>query len=327
VRRAAGLALRMARYRVAAMAWMFLLLAAATRGGLSDLGPRHLLAVLALAASYVAATTVNDVADRDVDAVNHPGDPGRPLVTGDATERDLVLLHVGAAAFALAAAVALGAVAAAVVAASLVVGWAYSLPPARLSYRTWLAPLALTGAYVTVPYALGLAVSRATPAPRDALLCGALCSLFLARIVLKDFRDRVGDARYGKPTLLLRFGKAPTCLVSLAALAVGNVLLLAYLRPPLLLGALAQLFVAGIAAMLWSLYRASEPRREQIAIGVGAKTGNGLLLTVLAWLVLTGHGAPVEQALALAGALTAAFSASFLVLVLRPDQATIGYKG
>ena len=43
-------------------------------------------AALALAASYVAATSVNDIADADVDRINHPGDRARPLVTGDASE-------------------------------------------------------------------------------------------------------------------------------------------------------------------------------------------------------------------------------------------------
>ena len=55
--------------------------------------------------------------------------------------------------------------------------------------------------------------------------------LFVARIVLKDFRDREGDALYGKPTLLLRFGKDATCAVSLAALLAGNCLLLGRAAP------------------------------------------------------------------------------------------------
>ena len=48
-----------------------------------------LLATVSLAAGYVVATTVNDIADRDVDLINHPLDAGRPLVTGTATPRDL----------------------------------------------------------------------------------------------------------------------------------------------------------------------------------------------------------------------------------------------
>ena len=35
---------------------------------------------------------------------------------------------------------------------SVVIGALYSLPPARLSYRTFLAPLSLAAAYVGIPY-------------------------------------------------------------------------------------------------------------------------------------------------------------------------------
>ncbi len=75
--RSLGLAVRMLRYRAALTIWMFMLLAVAFHGGLGHLGP-SLWATLALGASYVAATTVNDIADRDIDKINHPrGIPSR----------------------------------------------------------------------------------------------------------------------------------------------------------------------------------------------------------------------------------------------------------
>jgi 4-hydroxybenzoate polyprenyltransferase len=49
--------------------------------------------VVALASSYVCVTTVNDIADKDIDRVNHPRDAGRPLVTGEAQERELYVLN------------------------------------------------------------------------------------------------------------------------------------------------------------------------------------------------------------------------------------------
>ncbi len=76
----ARLAWTMLRYRVASMLWLFMLLGAAVRGGLDHVGWPHALAAIALAASYVAATSLNDVADEDVDRINHPGDAARPLV-------------------------------------------------------------------------------------------------------------------------------------------------------------------------------------------------------------------------------------------------------
>jgi 4-hydroxybenzoate polyprenyltransferase len=317
----------MLRYRVATMIWLFLLLGAASRQGLEELSWRHLLAALALGASYVAATTQNDVADRDIDLVNHPRDPGRPLVTGQSSPAELRRLHLLASALALVAAAPLGRAALSLVVLSLAVGWAYSLPPLRLSFRTFLAHPALGIAYVTIPYALGLAVVRSAPRSEDALLGGGLYFLFLARIVLKDFRDREGDARFDKPTLLLRFGKEATCLVSLGALAVGIALVMAWLRPPAPAAVLFSVFPAAIVVMLAALRRARTPHEEQVAIGIGARMGNGFLLSLLAWLALEAHDASLAERTAFLATLAAIFGVGFAALVARPEQAVIGYKG
>ncbi len=101
------------------------------------------------------------------------------------------------------------------------IGYAYSLRPVRISYRTWLAPMVLAVAYAIVPYALGLLAAGGSVDRLDVLLCGALYALFLSRINLKDFRDRAGDAAYGKPTLLLAHGKTVTCAVTGVALVAG----------------------------------------------------------------------------------------------------------
>lgn len=155
-----------------------MLLGAAWPDGLPAFSADLLWAALALAGSYVAATSVNDIADVDVDRINHPGDRARPLVTGEARERDLWRLHVLASATALLAAAPLGWAAVGVVAGSLAVGIAYSLPPLRVSYRTWLAPLLLSVAYVPVPFALGVLASGREPGPGDAWLAVALSALF-----------------------------------------------------------------------------------------------------------------------------------------------------
>ncbi len=75
---------RLLRYRVAVMIILFMLLGAAWHGGLRTIGLPVILMILALASSYVGATSVNDIADREIDEINHPGDGGRPLVTGAA---------------------------------------------------------------------------------------------------------------------------------------------------------------------------------------------------------------------------------------------------
>ena len=324
MRKLARLYVVMLRYRIAAMVALFMLLGAAREGRL-ELGPRYLLAAFALASSYVAATALNDLADEEIDQVNHPRDAGRPLVEGTATRSELLLLHVVASILALCAAIPLGGRGIGLVLVSLLVSQAYSGRPVRLSYRVAGAPLALGIAYVVVPYALGITAAQGSLRHAASALTCALFLLFAARIVLKDFRDRVGDARYGKPTLLLRFGKTTTCAASLCALVAGDLVLVVALEP--VLWAFVQAFVVAIAAMLWTLWRADQQVAEQVAIGIGARMGNGLLLCVLGWLLLEGSAAPVAQTALFTAFLSAPFFLSFVSLATRPGEAVIGYKG
>ena len=325
--RLARLYVRMLRYRVATMIWLFMLLGAAFRDGLTGFSTDYVFATLSLASSYVAATSLNDVADEEIDRVNHPRDDGRPLVTGDARAADLLRLHWIAAGLALAAAAPLGVPGLVLASVSLAVSHAYSAGPLRLSYRTYLAPVALAVAYVLIPYRLGLAAAGEDFRAADLAFAGGLFALFVARIVLKDFRDRDGDARFGKPTLLLRFGKTATCLVSAAALLVGNALVLAAIDAPLALLVADALFVIAIGAMLHTLWRARDLRLEQIAIGIGARMGNGLLIALLGWLVLTARDAPAEVRWLFVISLTALFGTSYAALAARPHDIAIGYKG
>jgi 1,4-dihydroxy-2-naphthoate octaprenyltransferase len=322
----ARLFLRMLRWRVAVTLWFFLLIGAAAQGPLRP-GIALLLAALSLSASYVVATTVNDIADQEVDRINHPRDPGRPLVTGAASERDLWRTNAIAAPLALAAAAVAGGPILAVSVASLAIGYAYSLGPIRFSYRTWLAPTVLSVAYAIAPYALGLLAAGGRVDRVDVLLCGALYALFLARINLKDFRDRTGDAACGKPTLLLAYGKTVTCAVTAIALLAGCATLIVALGGHPGVVAIVSLFAAGILWMLWRLWRTSDLREEQLAIGLGAKMGNGLLACALAWPVLQAEGAPEGMRVLVLAFLALVYGAVLVTLAVRPDDIEIAYKG
>ena len=165
------------------------------------------------------------------------------------------------------------------------------------------------------------------PGPRDALFAGALFALFMARIVLKDFRDLPGDRMFGRRTFLIRRGKRVTCLVSAAALVLGTFLLVLALRPPPLLDAVLLVYSVAVGFQLHRLARIADPRGEQVAIGLAARMGNGGLVTVLAWLLLRAQAADSLDTALLVGLLLAAFGGSFLVLARRPDLVLIGYKG
>jgi len=315
------------RYRVAVMIILFMLLGAAWHGGLTAIDPPVLLMVLALASSYVSATSVNDISDRKIDEINHPGDRGRPLVTGAARTADLWILFGVSSVLAVAVALAAGPAAAGIMLLSVVIGVAYSLPPARLSYRTFLAPLTLAVAYVGIPYWVGVVAVGERLGTSDLPLMLALYLLFAGRIILKDFRDREGDAAFGKPTFLLKYGKRATCLLSLCAVCAGDALLVVSLSDRWWLAVLLQPYIASIAIMLHRLYRMNSRKDEQLSIGVGAKMGNGLLLTLLGALILSNQGADWATQLIFGLALTGLYTLNFVDVVRHPDRAVIGYKG
>src|SRR5437764_14874656 len=110
------------------MRGLFIILCAAREGRLA-IGASYLFDDVALASSYVAATALNDLADEEIDRVNHPRDAGRPLVEGTATRRELLVLHLLASTASVVAAIPLGRSGVLLVLSSLVVSQAYSARP------------------------------------------------------------------------------------------------------------------------------------------------------------------------------------------------------
>jgi 4-hydroxybenzoate polyprenyltransferase len=318
---------RLLRYRVAVMILLFMLLGAAWHGGLATIDTPIFLMVLALASSYVSATSVNDISDREIDRINHPGDKGRPLVTGAAGTRDLWTLFGVSSVLAVVISLAVGPAAAGIMLLSVAIGVGYSLPPARLSYTTFLAPLALAVAYVGIPYWVGVVVAGERLRMSDLPLLAALYLLFAGRIILKDFRDREGDALYGKPTFLLRYGKRATCLASLCAVCAGDAFLIVSLADRLWLAGVLQVYVMGVVIMLRRLYRSDNRKDEQLSLGVGARMGNGLLTTLLGCLILANQGAALTTQAVFGLALTALYVLNFIRFLRHPERASIGYKG
>jgi 4-hydroxybenzoate polyprenyltransferase len=189
-----------------------------------------------------------------------------------------------------------------------------------------LAPVVLSVAYVVVPYWLGTVVAGGGWRSRDLPIALGLVVLFTARIVLKDFRDRLGDERYGKPTLLYRLGKRTTCLGSLAGALIGSAIVIGAVAPSPVVAATLAVPVAGIAWMLHRLLRADDDRSEQVSIGVAARAGTGLLLSVLTILLLEAVGASDREIEAVVALVVAASTAGFLGPAVHPGTVRIGYK-
>jgi tricorn protease-like protein len=93
------------------------------------------------------------------------------------------------------------------------------------------------------------------------------------------------------------------------------------------LAVLLQPYVVTAAIMLYRLYRVETRKDEQLAIGVGAKMGNGLLATLLGAVVLVGYGADQITQMTFVLALLAIYMINFVRFLRHPDQAVIGYKG
>src|SRR5215208_2537039 len=91
--------------------------------------------------------------------------------------------------------------------------------------------------------------------------------------------------------------------------------------------ALLQLYIVSIAIMLYRLYWYSSRKDEQLSIGVGAKMGNGLLVTLLGVLILSNQGADWITQFIFGLALTAIYVLNFVDFLRHPEWAVVGYKG
>lgn len=240
-----------------------------------------LLVVPVLAFWYIFSTSVNDLADEEIDKVNLKGFKERPLANRQVSRAYIRRLAVSAALLAVICATLINRNAVIITTIALVLSYAYSLEPIRLAKRGILAPLTLPIGYILFPLALTFEVNKPVLQSNHVLLAAALYVSFVGRIILKDFRDVKGDKQFGKRTFIVRHGAAMTCLVSAAAWATGDVLIsLRFKHSPLFI-ILCQPYVL---AMLYFLHRlAGEPllRRQILYVGLIGRLGNGVALLVL----------------------------------------------
>ena len=87
------------------------------------------------------------------------------------------------------------------------------------------------------------------------------------------------------------------------------------------------LFACAILGMLRVLWHAGDARSEQVAIGIGAKMGNGLLTCALAWLLLGATDAPDRMRVLTLAFLAVVFGTVFRAMTSGRDDIRIAYKG
>jgi 4-hydroxybenzoate polyprenyltransferase len=214
-------ALKFARIRITTTCMALALLGSIAAGGLA---PMIIIALLLAVLINVHANSINDYTDRDIDRHNLKGAQDRPLVTGDISLREFWILHVASAVLIMALSSFYGWKGILCSAVMLLVSYAYSIRPVRLTARPLISPVVLALAYVYYSFTFGfwsMPDDRAYP----FMLTVGLFVGFIARILLKDFRDIRGDKKYGKITFLIRYGANATIIASALLFIAASIII------------------------------------------------------------------------------------------------------
>lgn len=184
------------------------------------------LAAIVMAAWYINGSALNDYSDYEIDRINLKGDKDRPIVSGQASRKEVLqaAMITGSVAIVLSALLSWRHLLAVVV--LLILNVAYSVKPFQISRRGGLAPLILPVGYIVLPFSMGYFLLLPSIGDTLIILTAAYYSHFIGRIILKDYRDVKGDRQHGKLTFLLRRGNLAVCMVSGAAVTLGVVLTL-----------------------------------------------------------------------------------------------------
>ena len=290
-------------------------LGAASAGSALDLVP-VLRALLVVIPFLVYAVSLNDLADAAIDRINLPGDRSRPVASGTAREREVLVITLVSAALALLAATSVGAFSLGVTALGLILAAFYSLPPLALSRRGIVAPLVLPLGMLAVPFVVGVEAARGGVGSEQLVLLGAVYVGFVGRLLLKDFRDVRGDSLLGKRTYLVRHGRAATCAVSASLWVAGSVALLVVPEPSVALVVCWAAVLATSLVLLAALSRPSTPRRDERIVSGLAQCGRALVLLLLLHLAVVERGEPPLRATILLVAVAVALLASAIDLAV-----------
>lgn len=270
---------RFTRPRVTIMLWALAFIGSASVGSPNFL---TILSLPVLMIWYIHATTVNDFSDFAIDKINLKKANDRPLVSGKLSFKQMWVIHIlsGITVLLLSFLYGLGAVLLTVV--MLIIDYAYSLKPVRLSDRGIIAQFVLAFVYVYYPLSLGYWSNGGTNYPW--VISFSIFLAFMARMLLKDFRDVVGDRKYNKMTFLLRHGTKKTVILSFVFWVLSALIMSWVVRSIaislVLLTALAMAF-----KLLQYLVATDDHDKQQVIIVFIAKAANALIIMLLAFLL------------------------------------------
>lgn len=273
--------IKFARIRIIATCFALVFLGSAAAGGITA---KTLLAFILIMAFIIHANSINDYADKDIDAINLKEAHDRPLVTKDISNTQFWIIHFSSGLLALVLSVLYGFWGVALVLAALFIDYIYSLKPLRVTDRSFASPLLLAATYTYFSFSLGW-LSTGTDKSYPWLLTIGLSLGFVARLLLKDFRDIKGDKKHGKITFLLRYGAKVTTAASGAFWILA--MLLAVVATSFAIGLLIPLALGSILVSIWlhRLSQAPTPHEQQELVAVIAKAANFAIIAILAYLL------------------------------------------
>jgi 4-hydroxybenzoate polyprenyltransferase len=270
-------ALRFIRPRILVTCYAIAFLGATVSGSITS---KTILIIVVLILWYIHAASANDYSDRYIDATNLKNPTDRPLLTQDASHSKLWLVHCVAGLLAVLLSVFYGLGAIIFTIGMLVLDYAYSIKPLRISDRGIFSQFLLAFAYVYYPFTLGLWSSNSVSAYPWILSFGIYLA-FVARLLLKDFRDVKGDKKHGKMTFVLRHGVVNTCKTS-ALFWLIALTIVAY-AVSFNIGLTIVLIVALIQALLFlsMLARSGSIEGHEGMVALIAKSANITLIAIL----------------------------------------------
>lgn len=167
------------------------------------LAVKILLGALAAATLNMASNTVNQIFDRDIDAVNKPQ---RPLVTGEVTPRGAAVSCIVFYLAAIGLSLLVNLQFFIIVLITCLVTYSYSGPPLRTKRNAFAANFTMAlprGALLVIA---GWSAVKSVWFAEPWFIAGVFFLFILGASTTKDFADMEGDARYGCRTLPVIFG-------------------------------------------------------------------------------------------------------------------------
>lgn len=285
----------MLRPQILLALFIFAAVGVAQSGYKQQLSWDYLGVIIIISSWWVNATSINDLADYEIDKINLKGVAERPLVNKQASRSQVTKLAVISGGLALLTGFLLNYKIGLLVAACLVLNYIYSMPPLKISHRGVLAPLLLPLGYVVLPFLVGAWAIGGLISDDGWVILTAIYISFIGRIILKDFRDVKGDAKFGKRTFLLRYGRKTTCLTSAVCLVIGTIILLTVLPVNLVI---YLVFGCLLGAGLFGLNRLHKTRGREVEVGTIkaiVRVASGAVIILLAILILQNNLKPMSE--------------------------------